>query len=80
MLILCGGSDCFLSNVCVFMYVCVHLQEWKRGEANGLAYAAQRQLPCERRPQGKSKACMHKSVSTHIESSNNKLITHFLSD
>lgn len=36
--------------------VCAHFQEWKRGEANGPAYAAQRQLPCERRPQGKSQS------------------------
>lgn len=36
--------------MCVF----VHLQERERGEANGLTYAAQRQLPRKRRPQGKS--------------------------
>lgn len=47
-----------ISNVYV-LCVCVHSQEWKRGEANGLAYAAQRQLPRERRPQGESKARSH---------------------
>lgn len=42
-------------NVCVRL--CVYIsQEWKRGEANGLAYSTQRQLPRERRAQGRSKA------------------------
>lgn len=36
--------------MCVF----VRLQERERGEANGLTYAAQRQLPRKRRAQGKS--------------------------
>lgn len=50
-----GGVGCFLSIMCVRL--CVYIsQEWKRGEANGLAYSTQRQLPRERRAQGRSKA------------------------
>lgn len=42
--------QCCQRIMCVF----VHLQERERGEANGLTYAAQRQLPRKRRAQGKS--------------------------
>ncbi len=69
-LILCGVG-CFLSNARVF--VCVRSQEWKRGEANGLAYSAQRQLPRERRPQGKS--LEGAPAKPHKQKLSNKLIT-----
>lgn len=51
--------------MCVCVCVLTHLQEWERGEANGLANSAERQLPRERRPQGKS--------SLEEKSQNNRL-------
>lgn len=57
--------------MCASVCVCVRWQERKRGEANGLAYAAERQLPRERRPQGKSKA----RAKPHNQYRGNKLMT-----
>lgn len=42
------------ASVGALQCVSVLLQERERGEANGLAHSAERQLPRQRRPQGKS--------------------------
>lgn len=55
-LMLCHGSFQCVIGVCLFLCVCVCGKEWERGEADGSAHAAQRQLPRERRPQGKNRA------------------------
>ena len=52
-------------DVYVCVCVCVLLQEWEWGEANGFAHAAERQLPCERRPQGKGKTNPTTPTHTH---------------